>query len=186
MSLKPRSFQTRWLVATTLGWFLGFVFVIALAMIWDTFGGDAQFMVGLGMGAGVGLTQGRVLRAWLPALPWFLVSTLGMGVPFLVQDIAHAAGSDWSNLLVLYVTPGACVVAILQGLQLRRRFGAMGNWLPACIAGWLLPVGLMALHDLDIVGGPVGVVLQLTGMLLGGLFLGAATVRPLLRVLESS
>lgn len=186
LSPKGRSFLTKWLVATTLGWLLGFVFVIVLAVVWDTLGGGAQFMVGVGMGAGVGWTQSRILRPWLPPLPWLLVSTLGMGVPFLVQDIANGAGGDWPNLLVLYVGPGACLVAILQGFQLRRRFGSMGYWLPACIVGWLLPVGLMALHDLDLIGGLGGGVLHLTGMFLGGLLLGAVTAKPLRHVLESA
>lgn len=186
MSPERRSFLKTWLVTTTLGWLLGFVLVIVLAMIWGALWSETQFMVGVGMGAGVGWMQGRVLRPWLPALPWFVVSTLGMGLPFLVQDIVHAAGGDWPNLLVLYVGPGACLVAFLQGLQLRRRFGVMGAWLPACIVGWLLPVGLLALHDLDVVGGVGGDVVHLTGMFLGGLLLGAVTVKPIRQLLESA
>ena len=41
----------RWVRATVLGWLLGFVLVLVLALAWDMIGGGAQFMVGVGMGS---------------------------------------------------------------------------------------------------------------------------------------
>ena len=51
----------RWVKATTLGWLLGLVIMFALIALWSPFGDGAEFMVGIGIGAGVGLMQSRVL-----------------------------------------------------------------------------------------------------------------------------
>lgn len=59
-----RRLFTRWVRATFLGWLLGFVVVIVLALAWDMIGGGAQFMVGVGIGAGVGYMQSRVVGEW--------------------------------------------------------------------------------------------------------------------------
>ena len=55
-----------WLRATFLGWVIGFFLVIGLVLIWDAIGvGSSQFMIGVGMGAGVGFMQGRAAKGWL-------------------------------------------------------------------------------------------------------------------------
>ena len=55
----------RWIRATSLGWLIGFALVIVLALAWDMLGGGAQFMVGVGMGAGVGYMQSRMIGEWI-------------------------------------------------------------------------------------------------------------------------
>ena len=64
MSSEPTAFH-RWVRATTLGWLLGFVLVVVLSIAWDQIGGGAQFIVGVGMGAGVGIMQARVVGEWV-------------------------------------------------------------------------------------------------------------------------
>ena len=75
----------RWVKATTLGWLIGFVLVVVLAIAWDQIGGRAQFMVGVGMGAGVGFMQARVLGECIESAGrWIWATTLGMGLPFVL------------------------------------------------------------------------------------------------------
>ena len=46
-----------WLRATVAGWLLGVPLIVALALLGEAVGvGGAQFLVGVGMGAGLGLT----------------------------------------------------------------------------------------------------------------------------------
>ncbi len=63
MNASPEQFDptlfTRWVRATALGWLVGFVLVVVLAVVWDMTSGGAQFMVGVGMGTGVGSMQSR-------------------------------------------------------------------------------------------------------------------------------
>ena len=79
-----------WLRATALGWLLGVPLIVALALLGEAVGiGGAQFLVGAGMGAGLGLTQGRVIRTVLPgSAPWFWSCVLGLAVPFAAVDVA--------------------------------------------------------------------------------------------------
>ncbi|MCJ7714533.1 hypothetical protein MUO66_08780, partial [Candidatus Bathyarchaeota archaeon] len=59
--LLDNRFMLRWVGANIIGWLIGFVLVIVLAQAWELIGGGAQFMVGVGMGAGVGVLQSRVI-----------------------------------------------------------------------------------------------------------------------------
>ena len=76
------------------GWVLGIPFIIALALAGEAVGiGGTQFLAGVGIGAGVGLMQGRAIRSILNAFgPWFWPCAIGLGAPFLVTDIAGAIG----------------------------------------------------------------------------------------------
>ncbi len=46
MRPPKRSLFAHWVRATTVGWLLGFVLVVALAMVWGMIGGGAQFRSG--------------------------------------------------------------------------------------------------------------------------------------------
>jgi len=98
----PKTLFWRWVKVSTAGWLLGLVIVIALSLLWEVFGGSAQFMVGIGIGAGVGFAQGRVLSGWIGSYrPWMLASTLGMGAPFVAGDGLQAAGVSFPYSLPL-------------------------------------------------------------------------------------
>ena len=153
--------------ATFLGWLLGFVLVIAGALAWDIIGMQAQFMVGVGMGAGVGYMQGRVAREWLGASgqwlgtskPWLWTSIIGMGLPFVMWDLLAWTGFPFS--LGLCVAVGGLLTGLLQARLLRPHSDRAGWWPLACLAGWTLGTG-------------AGVdALILAVILLGGLVLGS-------------
>lgn len=180
MNAEPeRSLSAVWIRATALGWLLGFVLVVVLAMVWDTIVGGAQFMVGVGMGAGVGYMQARVVKAWTGRIrPWFWTSTIGMGVPFLLWDVSSATGMQASYSLPLCVLLGGLLTGTFQHRLLRPRFSRTVWWIPACVSGWGLPAGLLALGDFGVLP-TVGGALPAIVMLSGGLLLGAVTGKTL-------
>ncbi len=178
MRAQPSVFA-RWLRATTLGWLLGFVLVVILALAWNIIGGGAQFMVGLGMGAGVGYVQTRVVGEWVESTRrWLLASIIGMGVPFLMWDLGALIGVGAFFSLPVCVIAGGLFVGILQCSLLRPRLDRASFWIPACVVGWGLPAGAIALGDSDLLPAPA-FLLSLGAMLLGGVILGAVTGKAL-------
>src|SRR6185503_16486905 len=86
----------RWIGATTMGWILGVPLIAGLALIGEAMHvGGVQVLVGAGMGLGVGLLQGRLVRqlgvTWGS---WLLSCVLGLSVPFLAWDVARKLGHD--------------------------------------------------------------------------------------------
>lgn len=169
-----------WLRATVIGWGVGFLLVIAGAILADIIVGEdggAQFMVGTGMGAGVGYMQARQARQWLGAAwPWMVASTLGIGGPFIVSDLATALQVALPFSLPLYILVGSAVAGCLQWRLLHARFAGAIWWLPASIVGWGLVAGVISLND-ALLGGPspLGAVLLLIAILAGGFIVGTVT-----------
>jgi hypothetical protein len=186
MKSPDRRFIGRWLWACFLGWFLGFVLVVVLAVVADIAGGGAQFMIGVGMGAGVGLAQARSLRPWLAApRNWWIASTSGLGLPFVVHDLLGLAGLATPYSLPAYAVAGALLVGLLQWRLLRPLSRRAGWWIPACVVGWSLPVGAVALGDPGLLPEPWRTILSLVGMLLGGLLLGTVSGPSLATILPN-
>ncbi len=177
---------TRWIRATSVGWLLGFVLVIGLAVVWDLIGGGAQFMVGIGMGAGVGYMQSRVIGQWIDTpRRWLWASIVGMGSPFVLWDIGAAVGLESVFSLSRCVLVGGLLVGTLQTRLLPHRDRAVW-WVLACILGWGMPAGAIALIERGRIEGPSGSLLSIGAMLLGGVILGAVTGPALMRLLRSS
>lgn len=128
-----RHYFARWVRHTFFGWLLGFVMVIVLAIAWDVVGGGAQFMVGVGMGAGVGYAQWRLARHWFDAdRRWVWASVIGMGTPFVLGDIVAAVGVQVPYSLALYVVMGGLLVGLMQRRLLSPTpTGPTGGCLPA-------------------------------------------------------
>lgn len=179
-------FVLRWLWATSLGWLLGFVVLVALAFAWSPFGDEAQFMVGIGMGFGVGFVQSRVLKKHISSpWGWCIASTVGMGSLFVLYDLLSLVGVESPFPMPLYLITGALLTGLLQMRLLRPFSTRVALWVPACIVGWLIPAGLIVLGDIKSLGG-WGVAASLTGIFLGGIPLGAVTGAALVRILSRS
>jgi len=158
----------RWLLATAGGWLLGFVLVLILAEIWSVTGGEAQFPVGIGMGAGVGYLQARTIDAIIDSpRQWLSSSIVGMAIPFAAWDVTTWIGVGTPYALQVATLFGAVIVGILQALLLRQRGKRAIWWIPACIVGWGVPAGLAALQTVGL--------LPVVGIICGGLILGAVT-----------
>jgi hypothetical protein len=170
-----------WTGSTWAGWVLGIPFIIVLALAGEVLGiGGSQFLVGAGMGCGVGLMQGRALRrVGLEATLWFGSCTAGLAAPFLVSDLAHRMGATWPYSLPVCVAIGGIVAGVWQAVLLRPRFERAGWWIPGSALGWSLAAvaasradGLVGSHSLRGLAG-AGAYLGLVA--LGGLILGVVT-----------
>ncbi len=168
----------QWVRGTFWGWLLGFVLIIVLAMAWDMIGGGAQFMIGIGMGAGVGFAQGRVARQWLNGTKrWVWASVIGMGVPFVVADLVKTVGFEFLYSLPLSVAMGGLLVGWLQRRLLFSLSDRANWWVPACLAGWSFAAGTTVLSD-SLRGdapGLWGALLYVALVLCGGVILGVVT-----------
>lgn len=181
-STGDRTIFARWVRATCVGWILGVPLIIALALVGEAVGiGGAQVLVGAGMGMGVGLMQGRALRGVLnKSALWFWSCVIGLAVPFLVTDIAKAAGWDYAYSLQIAVAVGGLIVGVLQAFILRRYFHSTGWWVVGSAVGWTLASGMTAVADvlsrrqlLRRLWGAVAYLGIVTG---GGLVLGLVTI----------
>lgn len=180
-----RGFALRWLRATSLGWLIGIPLIVALALLGEGVGiGGAQTLVGAGMGAGVGLMQGLVMRGILPGwTPWFWSCVAGLGLPFLVTDIAKAIGRELPYSLYPAIALGGLAAGAWQALLLRRRSRGAGWWVGASLLGWGLSAGAAwvadALTRTRAVPGIWGALAFLGIVAGGGVILGTVTGIPL-------
>ncbi len=181
------SFLTRWILSTFLGWLIGIAAVIVLAMLWDSLGiGTAQFMVGLGMGTGVGIMQSRQLRPWLGnPWPWIYASVIGMSVPFILADVISALGG-LPFMLPLFVLLSGLFAGFLQSRLLRPHSRSSQWWIAASAVAWILAAGVIPLSDaldqlLDL--GPIGALVTILIWLAGGAIHGVISGSSLIRIL---
>jgi len=139
----------RWVHATWAGWALGIPIVVVLALITEAVGiGGVQVLVGAGMGAGIGLMQGRAIRGVLGRFaPWFWSCVVGLGLPFLAADVAKRARWDFPYSLYLSVALGGLIVGVWQALLLRPHFRNTGWWIVGSVVGWNLAAGMAAVAD---------------------------------------
>ena len=147
--MTQRKVFYQWVRATWAGWVLGIPFIIALALMGEAVGiGGVQVLVGVGMGAGIGLMQGRAIRSVLhSASPWFWSCVVGLGLPFLTWDIAKAAGWDFPYSLYVSVALGGLIVGVWQTFLLPPHLRNTGWWVAASVVGWNLAAGTAAIAD---------------------------------------
>ena len=134
-------------------------------------GASAQSIVGIGMGAGVGYMQARLLRQRIGVYKqWVGASVIGMGLPFLAWDLTTALGSEFTFLLLSCILFGSLILELMQWRMLRKHSDNAYWWIPACIVGW----GLAAAASDAMV---------IVVILLGGAILGVVTGAVLTRIL---
>jgi hypothetical protein len=144
-----RNLAVLWVVATTVGWGIGF-FVCELLTgflaLFAHLGGD-----GLVIGAGIGIAQGIVLRrrisfrfsfmGW-----WWLVSSLGFGAGKVLGEAAAQAIPAAVGHLLTGAIIGAAVGAA-QWLLLFGNVRAAAWWVVASIVGWAVGWSLISLAE---------------------------------------
>ncbi len=177
---------SHWLRASALGWLLGIGLVLGLALLWDLFGGEAQFMVGLGMGTGVGYLQARVLRNWIRSWGrWWVATVIGMGAPFVLHDFLRLSSVQIPASLPLLVVAGGLLTGLIQQNLLWPLSCRANWWWVASQVGWALPAGMIALGDSGLLG-PWGAFMSLTAIFFGGGILGAVTGRVMVWIILDS
>jgi len=178
----------RWVYLTFLGWALGFLLMLLLIGVFGMIGlGETQVPIGLGMGAGVGLLQGRLIRERLgTGRSWLYACAAGLTAPFLVRDLAKLADIDLPYTLAGSVIVGGFMVGLLQWRVLRPLVSGAGIWIPASIVGWTLAASTVVLNDRVIPKTPglVGALIYVGVILVGGVMLGALTGVVLQRLLR--
>jgi hypothetical protein len=142
--------------------------------------GGAQALVGLGMGTGVGLLQGRAVRTFLGrALPWTLASAVGLALPFLVVDVATRGTRNPQYSVMLCVALGGLIVGGCQALLLRPRVIGAAWWFAGSAAGWGLAAAMTGLTDTlgkaNSLRGVLGAAVYLGTVAAAGVVLGVTT-----------
>jgi hypothetical protein len=165
-----------------MGWLLGIPFIIVLALIGEVIGlGGMQVIVGAGMGLGIGLMQGRVVRGLInKAAPWIWSCVIGLAIPFLLIDVSKIFGFDLPYSLQYSIALGGLIAGLWQALLLRSRFHQTWSWVAMSALGWTLAAGTAAMADyiskLRLLHGIWGALAFLGIVAVGGLVLGLVTV----------
>jgi hypothetical protein len=174
-SSPPAPFRLgSWVKLMTVGWLLGFVFVLALAMLWGLTGHESQWMVGVGMAAGVALLQSRFLDAAMERRRWVIASMVAMGVPFVLWDVSRVIQVPLVPGLPGAAAIGSILLGVVQGRMLWHAARPIAWWALANLLGWGIPVGIIGLADAPVLGG-WGPALSTLAMFLGGTVLGLST-----------
>lgn len=180
-NMIDRKLFVLWLRATWFGWLLGVPIIIVLALVGEAIGiGGAQVLVGIGMGTGVGLMQGRVIRSILNRrVPWIWSTIIGLGAPFLLTDISKVAGWNLPYSLLVLIAVGGLIVGIWQALILSSQLYKIGLWMAASMLGWSLAAVTSSIADSlprsQAIRGIWGALVYLGIVAAGGLILGAVT-----------
>lgn len=134
----------KWVLINFSGWFLGIVLVLTLSVLFDSLHiEDWQFIVGVGMGLGVGFAQWLALRKQIPVtLNWILFTALGLSIPFLIFDfISHFGNQSVGDYYIfICVVIGGIVVGLLQQNLLKMHIANTQNWMVTNTVGWMLAV----------------------------------------------
>jgi hypothetical protein len=187
----PKSLSLgRWTKVTALGWFLGIILILLLASLFDVMGIEGvQFVVGLGLGGGVGIIQHRALRKVLTrSTRWIWASTLGLGAPFLLFDlISNFVQPLDAWYLPLSISLGAVTISVFQFGLLKKHTHQAIWWIPGCILGWV--AAAMTVLSIDYIklimhNNWVLFGINLTLILGGGVVLGYVSGKFLVRILN--
>ncbi len=159
----------RWFLGTLIGWFVGALLAIGLsyAVVGLFFAEETNLIVGLVLGAVVGLAQLVAVRGVLPLTSrWVWGAATGLGIPFVVGVVVSGV---WFNAtetsdtwLVLVALAGGALAGLLQAPVLRRRTSRALWWISASSVSWA-------------VAWLASVAWAEAGLLLGGVVLGAVS-----------
>jgi hypothetical protein len=184
MDPRPRDtswgFFGRWLLGTTIGWFVGILLAIGLsyAIVGLFYPEESNLIVGLVLGAAVGLAQVIAVRRLLPLTQrWVWGATVGLGIPFIIGVVVSATwfkGNEVSDMwLVLVAVVGGMLSGLFQAPTLRRHVPRARWWIPASLVSW----GAAWLASLAWAEA---------GVLLGGVVLGTLSGLSLIWILQSA
>lgn len=178
----------QWVLHTFLGWILGFALMLLLIGVSGMVGlGDTQFPIGLGMGAGVGIMQARLIgRLGADGRRWSLASALGMAAPFLVGDVAKLTPYTVPFSLALYIVFGGILTGILQWPVLRPVGRRAPEWIGVAAVGWTLASVVIPFNEtyLPRIPGITGALLYVGVVLVGGVILGVVGGMGLARIVR--
>ncbi len=158
MNAKPLTLLS-WILYTSLGWIVGIVLFEYLTRLGHNLNlqmHDGQSLVGLSMGAGVGLTQWLLLRKHTKgSFKWFWSLFLGFSLPFVMVDLISAMvglnpesiGLDVRILGLLCTTViGSSVAGYFQYKSLMKSTDYGDNWIMYHSMAWVACFFPMAIY----------------------------------------
>ena len=173
-----KHFFTRWVVASSVGWFCGVIVFLVLAELQDLFHVGNGVYIGVGMGWSIGFAQWRIARKWFGATSqWMWASTIGVTIPFLLADLV---GTQWDRdrwyLIPALAAAAGLLAGLLQRSSLRSHSGKPNWWVAASAAAWMCPALLIQLIIVPYrPRTPVEAVRNTGSILLGGVVLGVVS-----------
>jgi hypothetical protein len=156
-------FWLQWVLASTIGSFLGFCLGFLLFEVLD----QGWIMFGAGFGSMVGVLQWLFLKVQFSrAGRWVFASTVGFALAFGVGGYFEVLGSSASTVQsvsgwTVVVILGGAVTGILQWLVLRGQVSSAGLWVLASTVGWGLGMAVWGAFS------PVGEGLPVAGLVMG-------------------
>ena len=181
-------FWLQWLLASTVGYFVGWLMGFVLTVGWvETISGVSRlyqyFMLGAALGFGVSLMQWLVLRRRVSKAGWWVLASTasfavvgggGYGAASVVFGFSEGMEGFLSSADLLgwtvIVALGGAVTGTLQWLILRGQVSRAGWWVLASTVGWGLSMAVVG--AITVVAAGEG---SLFDMLPGGAVLGAVT-----------
>ena len=188
---KPLS-ELTWIWFTTAGWFTGFALTLLIGLPLEALGIGNQAMIGIGMGAGVGLLQARLLRRYgISGKIWFWTSFIGMSIPYIFYDLpAEKIHMRPEEVLPIVTAMGSLLVGGLQySYQLKSISKKSKSWIVLTCVGWTLAHFLLNALDFNFIKQlnlPVSfnVLLAVALIVGGGPVLGLFTSRSIVSILK--
>lgn len=165
-------FWLQWVLASTVGMFVGFCMGIPpFALTYDVLADQLAFRFwGIVLGIGVGVLQWLVLRRCVSGAGWWVLASAAPGygiVRFLdtgrLWSLSFGALLSFTGVVAL----GGAVTGTLQWLVLRGQVSRAGWWVLASTVGWALGVTVARQFP------PNGQDLVVMGAILGALTGGA-------------
>ncbi len=191
-TLKPLTLK-RWVWFTALGWLTGFACTMLIIFLFEALHIGNQSMIGIGMGAGVGLIQALLLKRYqLSGKHWFWSTFIGMSVPYLLYDLVSLFISMRPETILPIATAlGGLLAGTLQYYTvLKPHPGSSRYWILLTAVGWLLAHGfllfLFANEKLKQLEVPVILILvfAISCILSGGPILGLITGKSMVKVVQ--
>ena len=161
-----------WVLATTLGWLVGFAICEAFASFLQSLRAD-----GAVIGISIGIAQWLVLRQRFGgAKLWILVSVLGFAIGKFAADAVIQTETGFVGLVLsgLVIGIGA---GFAQWVVLVRHVSRAELWIVASALGWALGWVVIGTVD-DAIGGPtvMAYLIGALGAAVAGLITGTALV----------
>ena len=181
-------FWLGWVVASTLGWLVGFIIAFfLLAIVGGIVGEDTgmnvlglilgAFIFGASLGSMVGILQWLVLRRCVSGAGWWVLASAAAGygtlqagfMPFSTSLQSFGVYLSWTRVVAL----GGAVTGTLQWLVLRGQVSRAGWWVLASTVGWGLGATVARAFPWGVDMGDAVGALVVTGAILGALTGGA-------------
>lgn len=188
-TVKTLSVKT-WTIYSCIGWLIGVALVLLIGIPLDSLKIVGQAMIGIGMGAGMGLMQWLVLRKQnKTGIIWLWFSIIGLGIPYILFDVLAALTGLMSEYYLPIATAGGGLLCgyLQYRFILSKISGNAKNWILYSGVGWLLAhlVTVLLFITNNSIPKYFALPLAFVYILIGGPILGIITGRSMVSILKN-